>query len=273
MTSAADPVALLDTSLELELRELSRANSRARFHDEADVAWCTGAVPGAVVYRTRLGASSATTAITDQCRRFDAGHLGATWWAGPSDRPDDLRRRLAEANFVLEDDEAGMAADLGALVEDLPVPAGLEVVATGGEDRLDARVIEEWLDVAELTYGWPRERRAQRRTLYLSDERRPRPWRHVVARLNGTAVALARVLVQDGVAMVHGVATVPDSRRHGIGTAVTLRALQVARDAGAAVGVLQASSMGQGPYRHLGFQQVASYGRFVRPAARGQHQA
>jgi predicted acetyltransferase len=64
--------------------------------------------------------------------------------------------------------------------------------------------------------------------------------------------------------MVHGVAAVPDARRHGIGTAVTLRSLQLAREVSATVGVLQASSMGQGPYRRLGFVQVASYGRFVR---------
>jgi predicted acetyltransferase len=60
------------------------------------------------------------------------------------------------------------------------------------------------------------------------------------------------------------VATVPDARRRGIGTAVTLRSLQLARAAGASVGLLQASSLGQGPYRRLGFVQVASYGRFVR---------
>ena len=71
-----------------------------------------------LVYRTKLDAASASSAITKHCRGFDAAHLGATWWAGPGDRPDDLRLHLADANFVLEDDEAGMTADQPELIAD-----------------------------------------------------------------------------------------------------------------------------------------------------------
>ena len=269
MPSAAEAIALLDASLEVELRELGRASPMAEFHVADGLVWCLGAVPGAVVYRTGLDSASADGVIADRLRAFDAVGVAITWWAGPRDRPEELRRHLAAANFDLADDEAGMVADLEQLEENLPVPSGLEFAMTGADERLDERVIDEWLDVAELTHGWPPERRDIRRRLYLTDERRPRPWRHVVARLNGTPVALSRILLHERTAMVHGVATVPDSRRRGIGTAVTLRALQLGRDDGATVAVLQASSEGQGPYRRLGFQQVASYGRFIR---RAQHE-
>jgi hypothetical protein len=85
--------------------------------------------------------------------------------------------------------------------------------------------------------------------------------------MDGAPVSASRVLVRDDVAMVHGVCTVPEARRQGSGSAVTLAALVAARDLGCRVGVLQASSMGQGPYRRLGFRFVAPYGRFVREAA------
>ena len=104
----------------------------------------------------------------------------------------------------------------------------------------------------------------RRRALYLDDERRPRPWRHYLCRERGVPVAISRLLLASGVAMIHGVATVPEARRRGIGTAVTLAALQGARRLGHRIAVLQASSMGQGPYRRLGFRYVAGYGRFVR---------
>ncbi len=267
---------LLDSSLEAELRELARANPAAAFRETAGVWWCTGAEPGAIVYRTRLEAAAASRAIAERLGAFDAAGVDVTWWAGPRDKPEALRRHLEAAGFVLEDDEAGMVADLARLVEDLPVPSGVDFVATRGNDELDQRFIDDWLDVAEVAFGWPAGKREIRRRLYLSDGRRPRMWRHVVARLDGTPVALSRVLVQGATAMVHGVATLPRARRRGIGTAVTLRALQLARDAGATVGVLQASSMGQGPYRRLGFDHVASYGRFVRtrqPAGRNDDSA
>lgn len=263
-------LALLNSSLEVELRELARANPAAAFRETASVEWCTGAEPGAIVYRTRLDAATAGRAITERLGAFDAAGFDVTWWAGPSDQPEDLRRHLEAAGFVLEDDEAGMVADLGRLVEDLPVPAGVDFAVTGGDGELDERLIDDWLDVAAVAFGWPAGIREARRRLYLADERRPRPWRHVVARLDGMPVALSRVLVHGGAAMVHGVATLPRARRRGIGSAVTLRALQLARDAGATVGVLQASSMGQGPYRRLGFEHIASYGRYVRPTPGGR---
>src|SRR5205085_1082598 len=138
-------------------------------------------------------------------------------WAGPSAEPRDLRDRLIDAGYGLEDDEAGMTADLEALVEDLPRPEGLvvdEVVRADG--AFDDEGLEAWLEVNRRTLGWPDEKVVRRRDLYRGDDRRPRPWRHYVGRLDGAAVSASRVLLSHGVAMVHGVATVPEARRQGI---------------------------------------------------------
>jgi ribosomal protein S18 acetylase RimI-like enzyme len=77
-------------------------------------------------------------------------------------------------------------------------------------------------------------------------------------------VSASRVFFAKGAAMVHGVSTVAEARRQGIGSALTLACVVDAREAGCRIGVLQASSMGQGPYRRLGFRHVAPYGRYVR---------
>jgi ribosomal protein S18 acetylase RimI-like enzyme len=161
-----------------------------------------------------------------------------------------------------------MAVGLDRLVEDLPRPEALEVVEVERSDGiLDPRFLEAWLAVNRETLAWPAEKVARRRGLYEGDDRRPRPWRHFVGLLDRRPVSASRVLVAGDVAMVHGVSTVPDARRRGIGSAVTLAALVAAREAGCRIGVLQASSMGQGPYRRLGFDYVAPYGRYVRDAA------
>lgn len=260
-------VAVLDASLEIELRELARANPSAVFRELPDVAWTVGATAGATVYRTSLAAGDAPMRIAEL-----SGALGlfgpVTWWAGPTATPASLRAHLEAAGYALEDDEAGMAADLGALVEDLPVPGGLRIRDLERPDGdLDPDLLEAYLEVNRRTLGWPAGKVARRRSLHRDDARRPRPWRQFVADLDGRSVATSRVLISQGVAMVHGVATVPEARRRGIGSAVTVAALQFARERGCRIGALQASSMGQGPYRRIGFRTIAAYGRYVRGAA------
>ncbi len=263
----AELIGLLDRSLEVELRELARASPSAVFRELPDAAWCVGAVPGATVYRTRLTAAEAPARVaelSDALQMFGP----VTWWAGPTATPDNLSDLLGGAGYRLEDDEAGMAVGLDRLVEDLPRPEALEVVEVERSDGiLDPRFLEGWLEVNRETLAWPAEKVARRRGLYEDDDRRPRPWRHFVGLLDRRPVSASRVLIADDVAMVHGVSTVPDARRRGIGSAVTVAALVAAREAGCRIGVLQASSMGQGPYRRLGFQYVAPYGRYVRDAA------
>ena len=265
--SHAEQIGLLDLGLEEELRELGRAGN-PEFAADDGLAWVTGALPGATVYRTSLDAANADARIAARLADFDSRRLAVTWWARPDARPADLRARLVGHGFELTDDEAGMAADLEHLVEDLPRPAGLTIEAFGHDDHLPEDGVEAWLKVAGSSFGWLPERYDVRRQLYHGDARRPRPWRHAVARLAGRPVAMARVLLASGVAMVHGVATIESARRQGIGSAITVAALAAARDEGYRLGVLQASSMGQGPYRRIGFETVARYGRYERPPAR-----
>ena len=267
--SRAEVVALLDASLEVELRELGRAGGAA-FRDLPDVSWAVNAMPGASVYATRLTATDAPGRIAELTAALEL--FGpVTWWAGPTATPGNLSDLLLAAGYILEDDEAGMAADLDDVVTDLSRPDNLTIEEIGGAEdghgRLEEGALDAWLDVNRRAQGWSEGKVARRRALYREDDRRPRPWRHYLGRLGGESVSASRLLVSHGAAMIHGVATVPEARRQGIGSALTLAALRGGRALGCRIGVLQASSIGQGPYRRLGFRMVAPYLRFVREPA------
>ena len=88
------------------------------------------------------------------------------------------------------------------------------------------------------------------------------PWRYYVGRMGSAPVASAELFVAERVAAVHHVVTVPEARRRGIGSAMTLRLLHDARALGYRVGVLTASPSGIGSYRRFGFREYCEFRRF-----------
>jgi predicted acetyltransferase len=69
-----------------------------------------------------------------------------------------------------------------------------------------------------------------------------------------------------GVAGVYVVTTAEEHRRQGIGAVLTEAALRAGQERGLRVGTLQASGLGAGVYRRLGFSTVAEYELFKVPA-------
>jgi GNAT superfamily N-acetyltransferase len=89
----------------------------------------------------------------------------------------------------------------------------------------------------------------------------------VIATIDGAPVASAVVFLVREVAVLGWVATVPESRRRGLGRLVTAAATNRGLDDGAAWVTLQASPMGLPLYRSMGFETVTSSRIWLAPAA------
>jgi ribosomal protein S18 acetylase RimI-like enzyme len=82
---------------------------------------------------------------------------------------------------------------------------------------------------------------------------------------NGRPVAASLASRTHDTVGIYSVATVPESRRRGIGAAMTWHLLRDA-DPGWRLGVLQASEMGRPLYERMGFRLVREFDEYTRPA-------
>ncbi|MDX1665458.1 MAG: GNAT family N-acetyltransferase, partial [Candidatus Promineifilaceae bacterium] len=167
----------------------------------------------------------------------------------PGDLPANLEQRLEKKGLSLAEEQPAMAVDLqrlnegarrpdGLIIERITVAAMMKekhgwIRGSGSGKTLGTLLLDLW-----TAYGFDSE----------SD------WQHYLALLNGEPVSWASVFYATGVAGIYAVGTVPQARRQGIGSAITIRALLDARERGYRIGVLQSSQMGYNVYRQLGFE-------------------
>ena len=212
------------------------------------------------VLRCRISADNVDSVIDETDEYFYARGVVPYWRLCPGDLPTDLEVRLAKKGFTLEAEEPAMAVDLGKLDQDMRTPDGFVI-----EHVTDAATMKEkhiW--ITQLGMG-------KSLGMLLMDMfsaygfDAASDWQHYIGLLNGKPASCASVFYAAGVVGIYAVITLPEVRRQGIGSAMTLQALLDARERGYHVGLLQSSEMGYNVYRRLGFETCFKIKTYVRP--------
>jgi GNAT superfamily N-acetyltransferase len=242
------------------LMALGRA-AGAEVRDDGRVRWVIGNSPidyHNCVVHADLTEEEADREIEASLERMRARRVPGSWHVGPSMRPPDLDTRLLAHGFEYGGDDIGMAMDLSALPERVPVPTNLVIERVRDEAGLAA-----WVETLGSGFGegpveaeWVGE---MYRRLGLDDEG---PWRHYLGLWAGEPVATATSFLGAGIVGIYFVFTVESARRRGIGAGITLAALQEARDLGYKLSVLGSSEMGYPVYHGLGFEEYCRIGLY-----------
>jgi ribosomal protein S18 acetylase RimI-like enzyme len=221
------------------------------------LAWTIGGSPidyhNAVV-RADLSEPEAEAVSSEVASRLKAQGVPGVWHLGPSMKPANLREILLRGGWKHIGDEPGMAGDLRSL-RPTEAPNGVTIREVASEADL-----EVWTSTLEQGFGeGPMEAAWAGEVFGRMGLAGQSGWRHYLAFRDGHSVAAASVLTSCGVAGLYFVFTIPEQRRSGIGSAITVAALNSASSKGYRVGVLQASDMAQDLYRRLGFREVCRF--------------
>jgi GNAT superfamily N-acetyltransferase len=233
----------------------------AEYHDDGEVGWFVSGVPLQLwngVVRARFTAGDVDAQIDTTLRHFAAHQVPMSWLVGPSTSPPGLGRLLEGHGLTLDSESPGMALDLSQTPATTVLPPGLTITEIG-----DGAALARWIETLVVGNEFPEVMREHLMQLYgRHGFYRLASVRYFLGAVDGQPVATSLLLLSAGVAGIYCVATVPSARGRGIGSAMTVAPLQVARDLGYRFGVLQSSQIGLNFYRRLGFQQHCTLGLY-----------
>jgi GNAT superfamily N-acetyltransferase len=238
---------------------LGRATG-AELHIDPHLKWLLTGLPDAfnnVVLETRLPLDGAGELIDQAISHFRSRSVRRlSWWTEASAQKAQLEKLLLAHGLVFNEGGTGMAADLMALPANLPTAADLTVVPVENEEKL-----KQWAHIVTIGFGLP----AWSETIWsalFADLVFEFPLRNYLAILNGQPVGASQLFLGAGVAGIYNVASLPEARGQGVGTAVTLAPLLEARALGFRISILQASHLGYNVYRRLGFQDFGKLNHY-----------
>lgn len=196
---------------------------------------------------------SAGQLIQDTLVYFRTHNIPAfTWWLEPGIDAHSWEALMLASGFQFVASPPGMAAILANLPQQVSHPADFTIQMV---DNLQA--LDTWNEVFIRGYELPAEIKAPFYGL-ISSLGIELPVRYYLGLLDGQPVSTCTLFLSSGVAGIYNVATLPQARRMGLGTAITLQALLTAREMGYKAGILQSSEMGFSVYTQLGFRNLCT---------------
>jgi GNAT superfamily N-acetyltransferase len=243
-------------AIDLNWRASSRAfglDPATVIRDDDELFWYVTGIPSAAfnsIMYANLAPERIDVAVAELHALRERHGVPIGWLVGPSSRPADLGTHLLARGLRHQVDLTPMTRSLVELPAVEPV-AGLTIERVEDPSTYEAWIVAEQRGFAshdDDDGGLAVLRRAM-------GIRHGFPLHLFLGRLDGAPVATATLLPAGGIAGIYDVSTVPDARRRGIGTAMTLAALQAARGLGYETAFLQPSAMGRPLYERIGVRQ------------------
>lgn len=246
----------VSAAIEVNLFELYRywgnsSSVKAELHESPHLTWfMTGVAHPFMngVFKAQLSSEN-TNVIENTLAYFREHHLPFIWWTGVTPQQSNLETHLEAHGLVDTGGTPGMAIDLLNLSEDLPALDALTIQPVEDPDAL-----EQWVHTLCAGFHVPQQSKQVCFDLF-TNLGFDWPLRNYVGWFEDRPVAASSLFLGENAAGIYCVTVLPEVRRQGIGSRITLAPLRDARAQGYRIAVLHSSDMGFGMYRKLGFQE------------------
>ena len=227
-------------------------------HSLCDLRWyAKDAHPGSNgISNTRWTADEADAKIEQVIADHRERNAGFSWFVNPFDTPLDLRERLERHGLVLAGDQAIMVR-VG--LDKLDIPTNPEI-AIEILDGTNDQAIEDKLQIVAQCFNWTREQVDERRPALFARTKSAEFQKQEInylARINGKAVADARVILRGGIAYLGGASTLPEFRSRKIYSTLLRRRLEDARARGYHLAAIHAEPMSRRVVSRYGFREFS----------------
>jgi ribosomal protein S18 acetylase RimI-like enzyme len=168
---------------------------------------------------------------------------------------------LQAHGFTHNRDMIGMAAELDRLAGFTPPDLDFTFEAVNTPSELKA-----WMPLFAATFGISADEIPLTLDIFGQLSFSPdSEWRHYALLVEGQVVATGSLHLGAGVAGLYNIATRPDYRQHGLGTAITLLIYEEAKKMGYRIGTLQTTYPNAlRLYHRIGFEVYCKFGIYQR---------
>lgn len=225
--------------------------------DVPELKWAfTGRLMLNRILAARFNAEETPVRVAQLTEMVRTRQVPASWLTDPAS-PDNLASELANQGWTPTPAWAGMALQLQTSLPELPLPAGLTVTRVTDTETLRVAT-------GIYTSQAPPEYQSAFADIFCDLGCGSHlPWSYYLALLHGEPVACSMLYCGAGAAGLYFIATLPDFRRQGIGTAITRHTIQQAQQLGHSLIILQATELGERIYRPLGFEEYCRIGCYL----------
>jgi len=197
------------------------------------------------IFRAKFNTADANDRIVTAIEQIRLSKMPKMWIVGPSSFPTDLGEQLMAHGFYKHTVQSGMAIDL-LRANIKPSPQDSELVI---HSCLDLDTLQQWKFVSDTAFN--RKVNFDIFVKMLNEK----SIHFYAGSIHGQVVATLFISYSPTFAGLHTVTTHPAYRKRGIAAAMVRKALRDIQKQDYPLAVLQASPLGEGVYREIGFRK------------------